>query len=310
VGAARAPGRLGSDAGFPAAGPGVGRSERVYASLLRAYPARFRSRYGSEMVVLFGDQLREARAAGRAGGVAVTWFRSIVDLTANAFGEHLRRDRTMAQSLATFEPTRSMRWLGLVGLVGGALLLLAAVPVVVLFETRLANSTRLVLFGLGQAAIALAFYRRQALVAPRLAVVTTALTVGSGVFYAAWTIVAWWVPNPFSGTFGAFNLTANGILWISGGVYGVALLRTGAAWAGMTPIVRLVARIGAVALLGSFVAWIVGDDPFGLVRSVQDHDQMQLLGSVGIFGVLCNGAGWAILGSVLVLGGRGVRGQG
>jgi hypothetical protein len=301
MGVAQAPGRLGGEPEYGQV-PRPSVSERVYAGLLRAYPRKFRARYQAEMVLLFSDQLRDARTANGAGGITVIWLRTLLDLVASAFGEHLRKDRTMAQSLATFEPTRSMRWLGLVGLAGGALLLFAFITFSP-FEARWANMVRLVTFSLGQAAIALAFYRRQALAAPTVAFWSTALVVFAGVGYALWLVLALWVPSPFSGSFGALNLFGNGLLWLSAALFGVALLRTGAVWKGMPRRLGLVARLGAIALLGSALGWI-GDDRLGLVDS---EPYGQLIGSLAMFGVFLNGLGWVLLGSVLVFGGRGAR---
>ncbi|MSP57216.1 MAG: hypothetical protein EXR69_16715, partial [Myxococcales bacterium] len=118
------------------------------------------------MVVLFGDQLRDAHVTNAVGS-ATLWFRALIDLASNALGERIRKERTMAQSLATFEPTRTMRLLGLVGLTGGILLLGAFVSFNP-FEERAANMIRLVTFALGSAAVTLAFYDRQARVAPLL----------------------------------------------------------------------------------------------------------------------------------------------
>ena len=126
MGVAEAPGRSGRGHGLGAAPP-RSRSEAIYAGLLRAYPPEFRARYAEEMMLLFGDQLRDARAADGGGGAIATWFRSLVDLASSAVGQHLRKERTMAQSLATFEPTRTMKVLGAFAVAGGALLLLAFV---------------------------------------------------------------------------------------------------------------------------------------------------------------------------------------
>ena len=208
----------------------------------------------------------------------------------------------MATSLATFEPARSMRWLGLLGLAGGLLLLWAFISFNP-FETRAANMIRLITFGLGQAAIAVAFYRRQALVAPWLVLVTTGLTVFAGAFYALWIVLALWVPSPFSGTFGALNLFGSGILWLSAVAYGAAMLKIGAVWQGMPRWLAMAARFGALVLLGSAFGWL-GDDRLGFIDS---EPYGQLIGAIAMFGVFLNGLGWVTLGSVLVFGGRGAR---
>ena len=301
MGVAGAPGRLGADPGFGSE-PRLRRSERIYAGLLRAYPPQFRARYEGEMVVLFSDQLREARAANGTGGIAITWIRTVLDLASSALGEHLRKDRTMAQSLATFEPTRTMRLLGLVGLVGGILLLWAFISFNP-FETRAANTIRLIAFALGGAAVAVAFYRRQALVARSPALVTSGAVVFSGALYATLAVLALWVESPFSGTFGALNFWSSGALWLSAAVYGAAMLKMGAAWQGMPSWLGVATRLGAITLLGSLFAW-TGDDRLGLVDSAQYG---QMWSTIALIGVFLNGTGWVILGAVLALGNRGAR---
>jgi len=47
--------------------------ERVYALLLRAYPAGFREAYGREMLQLFRDQRREVGARGMRFWSAILW---------------------------------------------------------------------------------------------------------------------------------------------------------------------------------------------------------------------------------------------
>ena len=169
----------------------------------------------------------------------------------------------MAQSLATFEPTRTMRLLGL-RRPGRwdppALGVLTFNP----FETQAANMIRLITFALGGAAVAIAFHGRQARVARSLALVTTGAVVFSAVAYVTCLVLALWVESPFSGTFGAINFWSNGALWLSAAVYGAAMLRIGAAWQGMPRWRGVATRLGAIALLGSSVAW-TGDDRLGLV---------------------------------------------
>jgi heme/copper-type cytochrome/quinol oxidase subunit 4 len=208
----------------------------------------------------------------------------------------------VATSPATYVPTRAMRWLGLVGLAGGVLLLWAFFSFEP-FQTRAANMVRLITFALGQAAVALAFYRRMATAAPGLARVVTALVVFGGVGYAIWIIVALWVPSPYSGTFGALNFFGNGLLWLSAAALGAALLRTGAVSTGMTGPLGPAARLGAIALLGSTFGWI-GDDRLGLVHS---EPYGELIEAIALFGVFLNGCGWVLLGTVLLLGGRRAR---
>ena len=297
MGVAQAPGRFGPGDGLGGE-PASSASERVYGGLLRVYPAAFRARYRDEMVVLFGDQLRDARSGRGSRGVAYTWMRTLIDLVTSAVGEHLRRDRIVAQTLTTFEPSRSMRLLGLFGAIGAALLLGAFVSFLP-FEDPAINRIRLVAFALAGAAISLAFYRRQALVAPTLALLTTSAVVIAGIWYAAWVILADRVESPFIGAFGLVNMFANIALWVTPVVWAVGLLHTGAAWQGMSPNLRLVTKVALWILIGSIVAWL-GDDRLGLVDSLWG----ELWQMIALAGVAMNGIGWLLLGVVLLFGGR------
>lgn len=309
MGVAQAPGRLGGDPGRLGGDPGASldaprptRSERVYAGLLRAYPARFRERYAEEMVLLFGDQLREARAATGASGVTTTWFRTLVDLASSAVGEHLRKDRTMATSLATFEPTRTMRLLGLLAVIGGVVLLWAFVawnP----FTDWAANTVRLVLFWLGGMAAALAFHGRLAAAAPRLSRLATAAVVLAGVWNILWLVLALDRDNPFGGRFGLIGFWASFAGWLAASAYGaVSLLR--AAWRGLPTVPALATRLAALVLLVGGVVGTFGMDRIGLTRSEPFGD---LFGSLGAAGVGAVGLGWLLLGGVLLFAGRSER---
>ena len=278
-----------------------GPSERVYAGLMQLYPAAFRERYREEMVRLFADQLRDARAGRGSSGVVTTWLRTLVDLASSAMGEHLRKDRTVAHSLATFEPTRGMRLLGLLGVAGAALLLWAFISFNP-FADPAVNRIRLVTFALAVAAISLAFYRRQAVAAPNLALITTAGVVIAGVWYATIVVVSESVDHPFIGSFGLMNMFASIALWVTPAIWAIGLLHTGAAWQGMSRNQALVTKLGVVSLIGSIVAWF-GDDRLGLVDSLWG----ELWKTVALTGVALNGIGWLILGAVLLVGGRGAR---
>ena len=303
MGVLQAPGQFGPGGALDGE-PRLGPSERLYASLLWAYPHAFRKRYRDEMVVLFGDQLRDARAGRGIGGVFAIWIRTLMDLLTSAAGEHLRRDRDVAHSLATFEPTRSMRMLGLFGILGAALLLWAFISFNP-FQDPAVNRVRLVLFGLAGGAIALAFYRRQALVAPTMALLATAGVVIAGIWYAATVIVSTGVDHPFIGPFGFVTLLAGMALWITPAIWSIAMLHTGAGWQGMTPTRTLVMKVGLSVLIGSIVGWI-GDDRLGMVDSLWG----EVWQTVALVAVALNGVGWLILGAVLVVPGRGPRAGG
>jgi hypothetical protein len=298
VGVTQAPGRFGTDPDVDA--PRLTRGERVYAALLVAYPRAFRARYGEEMVLLFGDQLRDARTAGGAGGVFTTWVRTFFDLLSSAVGEHLRKDRDMAQSLATFEPTRSMRWLGLLAVVGGCLL------IGVFFWTGLFagpdNLVRLVLFALSGAAVGLAFHRRHSAVAPRLALVATGGVVLAGLWYATSNIFSLNGPRSWAGVGGLIFSLSSLSLWLSAAVFGAISLRIGAAWRGMTRWFAATARMALLILVIGGPLAALGDDRWGLTHN---ETYGALITQATLLGVFLTGAGWALLGTLLVSGGTG-----
>jgi hypothetical protein len=275
-------------------------STRLYAALLRAYPAEFRRRYADEMIVLFADQLREARRSSEVAGV---WLRSLADVTANAIGEHLRRDRTVAQSVATFEPTRPMRVAGILAVVGGVLLLWAFIswnP----FSERSANWVRLALFGLSGIAVALAYHRRQAAVRPFLARAATGAVVVVGAWNELWLALAWDRDSPFGGDFGMIGFVAGFLGWIAASVYGAAMLVIAAAWLGMGRVTAVVTRLAAALLVVAGPVATLGMDRLGLTRSESYGELFTTLGMVGVMGV---GLAWLVLGLVLVAGGRRIR---
>lgn len=299
MGVAQAPGRFGTDPGFGSE-PRLGRSERVYAGLLRAYPGQFRRRYAEEMVQLFADQLRDARVANGTGGVATTWFRTLLDLASSAIGEHLRKDRTMAQSLATFAPTRTMKVLGAFAIVGSALLLLAFLTWTP-FANATINAVRLLVFGLSGAAIAIAFHGRLATVSPRLAGLATWAVVLAGAWYCLGNVLGAFVEHPFAGTFGFIGGLSAAALFATPTLYGLVVLRSGAAWRAMSKWRLVTTRVAAIVLLGSFLG-IAGNDRWGLVH---DPATGWLWSQLAVLGVFCAGAGWLLLGVVIVSSGRG-----
>ena len=64
----------------------IGISQRVYRSLLRAYPRQLRDEYGDEMVRCFRDLCREALHDGGVG-LAALWVRTLPELLATALKE-------------------------------------------------------------------------------------------------------------------------------------------------------------------------------------------------------------------------------
>jgi predicted permease len=68
---------------------GISKSERLYAHLLRIYPAEFRARFGDDMREYFRDLHRVAATRGRRGGTGRLWMRALADLASSAFREHV-----------------------------------------------------------------------------------------------------------------------------------------------------------------------------------------------------------------------------
>jgi hypothetical protein len=211
----------------------------------------------------------------------------------------------MATSLATFEPTRTMRLLGIVGVVGGVLLLWAYISWAP-FAVGSNNTVRLVLFALAGASVGLAFHRRQSAVAPRLALVATSAVVVAGLWYAASNILALNAPRSWVGVGGVLYSLSSLSIWLSAALYGMISLRTGAAWRGMTRSFAATARIAVLFLVVGGPLAALGDDRWGLTR----HEAYGgLITQATLLGVFLTGAGWALLGVVLVVGGRKARGE-
>lgn len=113
--------------------PGI--SERVYKTLLVAYPKGFREEYGPHMAQAFRDLLRDEVARRGAIGLVALWGRTILDLFVSAFAE---RGRTVVPVLSS---RRLVRLGGISAMVGGALslvlaLLLAPGPSLVRFRAE------------------------------------------------------------------------------------------------------------------------------------------------------------------------------
>jgi predicted permease len=64
------------------------RSRAVYRALLHCYPAAFRDEYGSQMFLMFSEQLGEARRTGSRAQQAVLWARAARDAFTIAPKEH------------------------------------------------------------------------------------------------------------------------------------------------------------------------------------------------------------------------------
>ena len=248
--------------------------ERLYRVLVRLYPAEFRTRFGDEMVQFFSDQLRDARTRGATAGIARTWLRTLGDLAVTAPSEHVRRDRTVAHSLGG-PPSIATRALGLAGVLGGVVLVAAFIPNLPwgadLFNLRLA------LFNVGAIAIVLALYRRQALVAPRLALLVAVPVILANAWHLFWIVRIVAQPGPPGvGDYPPVYQAATQAMWLADAAFGLVTLRLG-----------VVSRWAALALtIGSLLAF----EPLRV-------------GDLGLVGLALNGLGW-------ILRGIGVAGRG
>ena len=65
------------------------RGKAVYRALLHCYPAAFRHEYGNQMLLMFADQLAEARRTGTRLEQAALWGRAALDALTIAPQEHL-----------------------------------------------------------------------------------------------------------------------------------------------------------------------------------------------------------------------------
>src|SRR5688572_27281396 len=61
----------------------------VYKALLRCYPAAFRQEYGNQMLLMFTEQLSDARHSGRTLEPAALWLHAVTDALTVAPREHL-----------------------------------------------------------------------------------------------------------------------------------------------------------------------------------------------------------------------------
>jgi hypothetical protein len=250
-----------------------GEHARVYRWMLRFYPASFRARFADEMVQLFSDQLRDARTGGAPAAAAGTWLRTLGDLAVTASSEHLRRDRTVAHSLATAPPSTSSRLLGLLGILGGAVLLVAFI---VDISPEL-NAARIYLFLLGAMAIVIGVHRRQASVAPALALLAAVPALLANAWYLVMMILATGRLHPFAGDFGLVFFAAGVAMSLTDAAFGLVTLRLG-----------VVTRWGALALaIGSILA-VTGIDRLGLTSTI--------FGPLSQVGIVLGGIGWILLG--------------
>jgi hypothetical protein len=259
----------------------AGTQLRAYRALLRLYPLEFQARFADEMVVLFGDQLRDARAHGPLLGFLRTWLQAIGDLASSAVAEHARRDRTMAHTLAVAPPGWA-RGLALLGVLGGLLLL---EPFVLPLPERDLNQLRIILFSVGTMAVVIAVHGRQAAAGPVLAAIGAVPALVATASFLAMVVMAIGRDSPFSGDFGFVYFLAGFAMWLSHGWFGIVTLRLGA-----------LSRWGAAALAFGTAA-ALGMDRLELVTGPNG----ELFTALAQLGIALNGIGWVVLGLDLVI---------
>ena len=100
----------------------VGTSERVYRSLLRAYPRELRDEYGDEMARCFQDLCREQLEGSGGLGLAALWGRTLPELLYTALKERstmLIRNAYRAAVGVALAAAFILVWLSLgVGIIG------------------------------------------------------------------------------------------------------------------------------------------------------------------------------------------------
>ncbi|MEA2651831.1 MAG: hypothetical protein QOI85_1552 [Chloroflexota bacterium] len=255
----------------------AGIDERIYRGILLLYPAEFRDRFADEMVQLFHDKLRDARAGSGSGGAAGAWLRMLGDVATTAALERMRRNRIMAHSL-TVAPPRPVRALGIAGIIGGAVLLAAfVIPI----PDGLAV-LRIFMFNLGAIAVVLAVHARQAPIAPALALSGAVPAVLANAWYLVMVVLMIGRPDPaFGGAFGLVAFWAALAMWIGDAWFGLVTFRLGA-----------VTRVGAMAVaLGATLA-ITGIDRLGLTSEAAPT----IFGPLSQIGIITMGIGWILLG--------------
>jgi hypothetical protein len=248
-----------------------GIEERVYRGMLLLYPADFRDRFAGEMVQLFHDKLRDARAGRGSGGAAGAWLRLLGDVAATAALERMRRNRTVAHSLNVAAPL-PVRVLGIAGIIGGAVLLAAfVVPIPADLE-----ALRIVMFNLGAMAVVLAVHARQAAVARSVSLVGSIPALLANAWYIVIIVMDLGRTEPFAGRFGLMFWSGMA-LWLTDTWFGIVALRLGA-----------VSRLGALALSVGAPLAFTGISSLDLGSTI--------FGTLSQVGIVTMGIGWILLG--------------
>lgn len=246
--------------------PGGG--ERLYRGILSLYPMDFRRRFGDEMVQLFRDRLRDARAGGARGGTAGAWIGLLADVISTAPGEHLRRYRTVAHSIAP-APSITTRLLGFAGIAAGLAILAAYVIDLPSGVFR----DRLLVFAVGVCAISIGVHLRQSARAPALSLAVTAAIIAANVAFVATVVLL--APGHIAAFWTAL------FLWLASVAFGAASASIGS-----------VTRIGSSAVAIGSLLTLTGIDRLGLVSEANPT----LFNTLSQVGIVTMAVGWIILG--------------
>jgi hypothetical protein len=224
------------------------------------------------MLMLFGDQLRDARASGRPGGVTMTWFRCLGDLIATSLSERLapmRGPRSLGPA-----PSRLTRALGVSGIVGGTVLVASFVPI--LWPDGDVFNARLIVLNVGSISIAAALARRYMAGRSKFVMATAGAVVLVNLGHLV--LIAGIVAQPGEPGAGSFPPPYGATLqavWAIGVAFGIVSLARGVG-----------SRPGSVALaVGSGLAF---SPTVGLVG--------ELIGTASLVGIALVGIGWVLLG--------------
>jgi hypothetical protein len=243
-------------------------AERLYRAILGLYPSEFRRRFGADMVQLYRDRLRDVRDGRARGGMAAAWIGLLADVIRTAPGEHLRRNRTMAHSLAP-APSIPARVFGVAGIIAG-LAMLAAYAIDLPSEAFL---YRLIIFTAGVTAVSIGVHQRQSMRAPAVSIgVTVALIAANAAFLIAVLLFA---PGHIVGFWTGMAL------WLASAVFG-----------GASAVIGAVSRVGAWAVAAGSLVTLTGIDRLGLVSEAHPT----VFNTLSQVGIVTMAAGWIVLG--------------
>jgi hypothetical protein len=260
---------------------GRGPSERIYRALLGLYPSTFRMRFADEMVLLFGDQLRDARAERAPFGVAVVWFRGVGDLFVTAAAEHVRGDHGLGQAVGE-PPSGLTRVLGVVGVLGGLGILAGFIVQTLIFETLpWLITVRIMLSNIGAIAVIIGLQAGAGTSRSRSGSAIAWAAALSNAWYAGMTIlpVIGWAP--FAGDHHVVWFLAGLGMWIAAAAFGLVIARRG----GFLQVTGLTLALGSVLAL-------LGIDRFGLANG----EFSAFFGPLALAGQGIGGIAWVLLG--------------